>query len=66
MQSDLRAGRLIRLFRTEIAPSDGYHAFWNPGSPKLALIRSFLDWLRLEIEACRGEPAATLQLQAVG
>jgi LysR family glycine cleavage system transcriptional activator len=66
VQPELRSGRLVRLFRTEVASSDGYHALWNPGSPKLGLIRSFLDWLSREIEASRAEPVAPPQLQAVG
>lgn len=45
VQEDLRTGRLVRLFDHEVSAEYSYWAVWSGGSPRRALIASFVDWL---------------------
>jgi LysR family transcriptional regulator, glycine cleavage system transcriptional activator len=46
---DLREGRLLRLSETHVEEPYGYYVVWRPDNPRKKLIRSFCEWLRLEI-----------------
>jgi LysR family glycine cleavage system transcriptional activator len=53
--SDLRAGRLVRLFETEITAGYAYWLVWNPVSEKQEAIGRFRDWLVAQLqETTRG------------
>jgi LysR family glycine cleavage system transcriptional activator len=55
VRSELQTGGLVRLFERAPVFSEGYQATWNPGSPKQSIIRTFVDWLRAEIDTSRVE-----------
>jgi len=48
---DLRAGRLVRLFETEVTALYGYWLVCNPVSEKQEAIARFRDWLTAELTA---------------
>jgi len=50
-RDDLRSGRLVRLFEAEAALREDYTAVWNPASPRADIIRPFIDWLAVALEA---------------
>lgn len=43
---DLDRGRLVRLFRHDVAAEYSYWAVWNGSSPKRDLIRTFVEWAK--------------------
>jgi LysR family glycine cleavage system transcriptional activator len=47
---DLKSGRLVRLFDTQIKADYSYWAVWNPASPKLPVITAFLSWIEDELK----------------
>jgi LysR family transcriptional regulator, glycine cleavage system transcriptional activator len=51
VDSEIRAGRLMRMCAADPSPREVYHALWNPASPRAAAIRAFLDWLIEEMDA---------------
>jgi LysR family glycine cleavage system transcriptional activator len=55
IEQDLRSGRLVRPFATDVASELGFWAVWRSDSRKLRRIHALRDWL---IEAAGGGEAA--------
>lgn len=53
---DLRRGRLVRLFDTEVEDGFAYHLTWPSGRPLSPAGAAFRQWLREEMHAT-GEPS---------
>jgi len=49
-ESDLKSGRLVRLFETEIETGEGFHVLTSPDFSEKPAVAEFRRWIRLEGE----------------
>ena len=54
VQADLRSGRLVRPFRTELAPAEGYHLLVDARHGERPAIAAFRAWIREEARQTLG------------
>lgn len=48
VEQDLKSGRLVRPFETEIETEDGYHVLTSPEFSEKPVVAEFRRWIRLE------------------